>query len=109
MFLNGIISPQVIGTESYSTVSPYSSTALDQDRFSLYSAAISTHTAQKDHTTIAQATEKEINHFSILGTLIKEIPEMFCSVNPQLLKYIRNRDCWNGTALGRYNNAFITQ
>ena len=63
---------------------------------------MSIHTSQKDHITIAQAVEKELIHFSTLGTVITEIPERFCSVNPQLLKYIRNRDCWNGTALGRY-------
>ena len=68
---------------------------------------MSIHTSQKDHITIAQAVEKELIHFSTLGTVITEIPERFCSVNPQLLKYIRNRDCWNGDSIEASNDSAI--
>ena len=51
---------------------------------------------------ILAAVRKDLECFSDLQSLLLELPEEMCGVNPHHIAYMRDKECWNGTDRGRY-------
>lgn len=50
---------------------------------------------------ILAAVRNDLECFKDLQSLLLELPEEMCGVNPHHLAYMRDKECWNGTDRGR--------
>ena len=103
-----MISPFKVVGESCSDLTPYSQDLIDKDHKLLCNRAARSFHPTTSHERFLQVIDKELIYFSEMEKMLLEVPEYVCSVDPRLLQYIRNSDCWNGTALGRYNSLSLS-
>lgn len=47
------------------------------------------------------ALHNDFKCFRDLESLLVQLPEEICGIDPNHLAYIRTQECWNGTARGR--------
>jgi hypothetical protein len=51
---------------------------------------------------LMSSLQDDLKCFNEVETLLLQLPEAICDVNPRHLMYIQRDYCWNGTAFGRY-------
>ena len=57
---------------------------------------------------ILPAIQDDLSCFGDLQSLLLQLPEEMCGVNPHHLAYMRHRECWNGTDRDRLVFIIIT-
>ncbi len=75
-------------------------THIETDRFMHNSKSVMFDAVK---TNLKDAIKKDMICYTDIKTVLSEVDETMCDVNPKHLKYIRNNNCWNGThSKGRY-------